>query len=81
VWELVGGGKVKERDYGEGIWLMDFIYLYETELKNLAVALSGVGKGLRGRDNGGNVNNVQYKSNRNCHYNPPYNEYIQIKNL
>jgi hypothetical protein len=36
--------------------------------KPLAVALSGVGWGLRGRDDGGNVNNAQYKSNQNCHY-------------
>jgi hypothetical protein len=35
---------------------------------------------LRGRDNRGNVTNVQYKSNRNCPYeSPPYNEYILIK--
>jgi hypothetical protein len=39
-----------------------------------------LGKGLRGRDDGGNVNNVQYKSNRNCHYKSPlYNEYILIE--
>jgi hypothetical protein len=36
--------------------------------KPLAIALSGVEKGLRERDDGGNVNNVQYKSNQNCHY-------------
>jgi hypothetical protein len=47
----------------------DFIYLYEIELKKpLAIALSGVGRGLRGRDNGDNINNVQYKSNWNSHY-------------
>jgi hypothetical protein len=28
-----------------------------------AIALNGVGKGFKGRDAGGNVNNVQYKSN------------------
>jgi hypothetical protein len=39
-----------------------------------------VGRGLRGRDDGGNVNNVQYKSNQNCHYKSPlYNEYTLIK--
>jgi hypothetical protein len=39
-----------------------------------AIPLSGVGRGLRGRDNGGNVSNVQYKSNWNCHCeSPPYN--------
>jgi hypothetical protein len=26
------------------------------------------GEGAVGRDNGGNVTNVQYKSNQNCHY-------------
>jgi hypothetical protein len=43
---------------------MDFKYLYETKLNNLANALSGVGRGLRGRV-GGSVNNVQCKSNWN----------------
>jgi hypothetical protein len=34
-------------------------------------------RGLRGRDDGGNVNNVQYQ---NCHYRSPlYNEYFLIK--
>jgi hypothetical protein len=34
---------------GDGIWLIAFIYLYETELKNLLQLLSiGVGRGLRG---------------------------------
>jgi hypothetical protein len=32
---ILGGEKVNERDYGEGIWLMDFIYLYEIEKRNL----------------------------------------------
>jgi hypothetical protein len=40
----------------------------------------GWGGGLRGRDEGGNVNNVQYKYNQNCHYEYPlYNEYFLIK--
>jgi hypothetical protein len=44
--------------------------------------LVGVGRGIRGRDSGGNVNNVQYKSGWNCHFKSPllYNEYILIKN-
>jgi hypothetical protein len=43
-------------------------------------ALSGVGRGLRGRDDGSNVNNIQYKSNQNCHYESLlYNEYFLIK--
>jgi hypothetical protein len=32
---------------------MDFIYLCEKELKNLLQLLCGVGRGLRGRDDGG----------------------------
>jgi hypothetical protein len=49
--------------------------------KSLAVALGGVGRGLRGKDYGGNVNNVQYKSDWNCHFESPtpYNEYNLIK--
>jgi hypothetical protein len=34
--------------------------------KPFAIALSVVGRRLRGRDNGGNVNNVQCKSNLHC---------------
>jgi hypothetical protein len=62
---------------------MDFKYLCETELKPLAVGLSGAEWGLWGRDEGGNVTNVHYKSNWNCHYKSPipHNEYILIKNL
>jgi hypothetical protein len=30
--------------------------------------IDGVGRGLRGRDDGNNVTNEQYKSNPNCHY-------------
>jgi hypothetical protein len=58
--------------------LIDFIYLCETELKNPpAIASTGAGGGMRGRDDGGNVNNVQYKANQNSHYEfPLYNENI-----
>jgi hypothetical protein len=35
---------------------MDFKKLYETDLKNPhAIAFNGVGKGLRWRDDGGNI--------------------------
>jgi hypothetical protein len=34
----------------------------------LAIALSGMDRGLKGRDEENDVTNVQYKSNRNCHY-------------
>jgi hypothetical protein len=30
-----------------------------------------VGRGLKGKDNGGNVNNIQYKSDWNCHFRSP----------
>jgi hypothetical protein len=43
----------------------------ETTRKPLAIALSWVGRGLRERDDGSNATNVQYKSNQNCHYEPP----------
>jgi hypothetical protein len=47
--------------------------------KSLTIALSGVGRRLRGRHDEGNVNNVQYKSNQNCHYESlPNNECILI---
>jgi hypothetical protein len=36
---------VKAGGEGEGIWQMDFINLYETTKKPLAIALSGVGRG------------------------------------
>jgi hypothetical protein len=50
------------------MWLMDLVYLCEVELRKLAIALRGVGIGLRGRDDGNNVTNVQYKSTQNCHH-------------
>jgi hypothetical protein len=35
---------------------------------------------LSGRDNGGEVTNVQYKPNQNCHYEfTLYKEYVSIK--
>jgi hypothetical protein len=59
---------------------MDFIYLYERAKNPLSIVLCGVGRGLKGRDDGGNVKNVQYKFNWNCHYEfSLYNEYILIK--
>jgi hypothetical protein len=39
---------------------MDFTYPYETELRNLLQLVKvGKGKGLRGTDDGGNMNNAQ----------------------
>jgi hypothetical protein len=45
-----------------------YIPMWNWTKKPLAIALSGVEWRLRGRNDGGNVNNVQYKSNWNCHY-------------
>jgi hypothetical protein len=55
------------------------ILIWNRTKKPLAIVLSGAGKELRGRDNGGDITNVQYKPDQNCHYeSPPYNEYILI---
>jgi hypothetical protein len=48
------------------------IPIWSRTKKPLAIALSGVERGLRGRDSGGNANNVQYKSNQNYHYESPH---------
>jgi hypothetical protein len=61
---------------------MDFIYLHETIKKSLGIALSGVGRGWRGRDDGGDLTNAQYKPIWNCHNESPlYNEYSLIKKI
>jgi hypothetical protein len=39
------------------------IPIWNRTKKPLAIPLSRVGRGQRGRDDGDNVNNVQYKSN------------------
>jgi hypothetical protein len=58
------------------------IPIWNRTKKPLATAPSGAGRGLRGRDDGGDVTNVQYKSNQNCHYESPlYNPYILIKKI
>jgi hypothetical protein len=60
--------------------MVDGLHIPRTK-KPLAIALSGEGRGLRGRNDGGDLTNVQYKPNWNCHYeSPPYNKYILIKN-
>jgi hypothetical protein len=50
-------------------YIVDGLYMpiWNSAKKPLAIALSGMVRGLRGRDGGGNVNNVQYKSSWNCH--------------
>jgi hypothetical protein len=54
-----GKGRVNEGDQGESIWLMDVIYLYDRTKKLFAVALSGARRGLRRREDGGDLTNVQ----------------------
>jgi hypothetical protein len=54
--------------------------------KSLVIALSGVGRrlgrGLRGRGDGGVLTSIWYKFNQNCHYESALrNEYILIKFL
>jgi hypothetical protein len=44
------------------------VFLWNRTKKPLAIALSGVGRGAEGTDNGGNVAHVQYKPNWNCYY-------------
>jgi hypothetical protein len=49
--------------------------------KPLAIALSGAWRGLRGRDGGGDLTNVQHKPIWNHHNESPmYNKYILMKN-
>jgi hypothetical protein len=49
--------------------------------KPLTIVSNRVGRGLMGRNNGSNVNNVQCKTDWNCHYESPslYGDYILIK--
>jgi hypothetical protein len=55
------------------------LLMWNRTKKPLAITLSGGGEGLRVRDEGGNVTNVQYKANWKCHYKYPHNEYILKK--
>jgi uncharacterized protein with WD repeat len=57
------------------------IPIWNRTKKPLAIALGGMGTEQRGRDNEGNVNYVQYKSDWNCHFESSHNEYILIKNF
>jgi hypothetical protein len=44
------------------------ILIWNGTKKLLAIALSGAGRGLRGKDDGGNESNEQYKPNWDSHY-------------
>jgi hypothetical protein len=48
-----------------------YIPMWNRTEKPLAITLSGAGRGLSRRDDGGDVTNVEYKSNWNCHYEFP----------
>jgi hypothetical protein len=49
-------------------------------MKPLAIASSGVGKGLQGEDDGSNLTNIECKAIPNCHNEYPlYSKYILIK--
>jgi hypothetical protein len=45
------------------------IPIWSRTKKSLIIDLSGVG-GVKGERKWGNVTNVQYKSNQNCHFEP-----------
>jgi hypothetical protein len=69
---LVGGaGWIKRLRWG---YMVDGLHIpiWNRAKKPLAIALSGVRRELRGGDKGSNVNNVQYKSNQNCHHECPH---------
>jgi hypothetical protein len=56
------------------------IPIWNRTKKPVAIAVNWMGRVLKRGDDGNNVNNVQYKSNWNCHCESPlYNEYILIK--
>jgi hypothetical protein len=55
----------------ENIVVGIYIPIWNGRKKPLAIALSGAGRGLRGRDNGSDLTNVQYKPNENCHHESP----------
>jgi hypothetical protein len=65
IWE----GESEERRLRWG-YTVDGLHIpiWNRAMKLLAIALSGVSRSLRGRDDEGNVTNVQYKTNWNCHY-------------
>jgi hypothetical protein len=64
VWEGISGrGRMKEGNMVDGFHTP----IWNRTKKPLAIALSGAGMGLKGRGDGGDVTNVQYKSNWNCH--------------
>jgi hypothetical protein len=59
-----------------------YILVWNRTKKPLTTVLIEAGRGLRGRDGGGDLTNVQYKPIWNCHYEfPQYNKYILIKTL
>jgi hypothetical protein len=78
---VYGGWSTSGSGEGEGRrlrwWYMAdgfHITIWNRTKKALAIALSGLGRGLTGRDNGENVNinHAQYKSNQNCHNESPW---------
>jgi hypothetical protein len=79
VWSVLvmGGGWIKETKYN---YMVDGLHIpiWNRTKKPLAIALSETRKGVRGRDDGCNV---QYNSNWIFTMNsaPPCNEYILVK--
>jgi hypothetical protein len=50
---------VNEGDEGEGIWWMDFIYVYEMNNETSCSCFKWSGEGLRGREGRGNLTDLQ----------------------
>jgi hypothetical protein len=60
--------------------MVDGLHIRNRTKKPLAIALSGAGRGPRGRDIGGDLTNVQYKPIWDCHNESLlYNKYNLIK--
>jgi hypothetical protein len=58
------------------------ILIWKRTKKDLAIALSGVGRDLKKRDSGDDLTNVQYKPIWNFHNESPLcNEYVLIKKI
>jgi hypothetical protein len=63
-------GKVNGGDEGEGIWLVDFIYIYEIEYETSCNCFKWSRERLQWEDGGDHLTNVQHKSIWIWHFAP-----------
>jgi hypothetical protein len=83
VWGILMEGREGEQRRLRWENMVDGLHtlIWNRTKKPLVIVLSGAERGLRGRDGGDDLTNVQYKSIWNCHNESPlYNKYILIKN-